>query len=348
MNTPDHPSRRSDEFDAAARRAGEALRRPAPHHGLDALRGARTRQQVMRTAMAGGVACLALGVGAIALTSRDDGATVVPATDPTTVSSTPDSAAPDTSAPDGTGSPPTTDPDATDPVVTPGLPIGVDTEMVWGGPFLLGVLVDGEFVPYSETSGIPAVMIDREVELQDRAGATAQWTLTVDPCGQPSIRPAPGSPLADLEHNLGLSWSLDYRFPGTLDGAADGDLTELTAQLVAEYGAAEGFDLFTPTESLDADPELETIIRKYVSPTDATDPYSQTWLAVWDPTTKEITTLAGDAVATEMRFATGGDGITDVNGDGIWEDLIFQPSGDVRLVQLFDGTVLARAGECRS
>ena len=56
----------------------------------------------------------------------------------------------------------------------------------------------------------------------------------------------------------------------------------------------------------------------------------------------------GAAVDTAQPFRMSGEGPTNVNGDEFWEDLIVTPSGDVSLIQLNDGTVLASAGECRS
>ena len=338
-------------FDALARRAGQALRRPAPAHGIDDVRRGRRRQQLVRVGV-GGVACLVLALGAVAITRGDDErGQITPVTTPDT---TPDTA-PDTT-PDTTGdtTPDTLPPDTAPPpftsdtVIVPGVAISADTMMAWGGGYLLGVLIDGQFLPYGDTSGIPAEMIDAEVTLLDRSFSTDTWTVLVDPCGQPSIRPAPSSPLFGQDLAMPMNWSENYLYPGTLDGAADEDLTALRAVLVAQYGSAEGFELVTPTESMDGDPELETLVRRYITTTDPTDPFTQTWLAVWDPTDSSLTTLRGDPVDTAQPFRMSGEGPTNVNGDEFWEDLIVTPSGDVSLIQLNDGTVLASAGECRS
>jgi WD40 repeat protein len=73
-----------ERFDEIARRAGEALRRPAPEARLrDVINSGRRRQQV-RTALAGGAVALVLGAGALAWISRSKPHPV------TTVDSVPD------------------------------------------------------------------------------------------------------------------------------------------------------------------------------------------------------------------------------------------------------------------
>ena len=63
-------------FDALARRAGQALRRPAPAHGIDDVRRGRRRQQLVRVGV-GGVACLVLALGAVAITAASLSAVIV-------------------------------------------------------------------------------------------------------------------------------------------------------------------------------------------------------------------------------------------------------------------------------
>ncbi|MGB8858426.1 MAG: hypothetical protein WCC60_04190 [Ilumatobacteraceae bacterium] len=339
----DQPDAIADRFDAVGHRAGAVWCHPEPT-GEEELRRAGRRQRLLRSGMAG-AACLALALGVATWRNRDvDRNGLVAATEPTTA---PEPAGASTTTP-STALPPATDPVAT-VVVVPGVPLTDGTQMAWGGGFLLGVLVGGRWVPYAETSGVPASMIDNEVVLVDRAGGADRWTVSVDPCGQPAIRPAPSSPLFGQDLDLPMNWSENYEYPGTLDGAADVDLTLLRAALArAPYGGADRYELFTPTESLDADPELETLVRRFVPGGDPGDPFTQTWLAVWDPSDDSLLTLKGSPDATNSFFRMSGEGPTNVNGDSFWEDLIVTPSGDVQLIQLADGKVLAQAGECRS
>ena len=75
-------------FDALARRAGQALRRPAPAHGIDDVRRGRRRQQLVRVGV-GGVACLVLALGAVAITRGDDErGQITPVTTPDTTPDT--------------------------------------------------------------------------------------------------------------------------------------------------------------------------------------------------------------------------------------------------------------------
>jgi len=70
-------------FDELARRAGEALRRPAPEDGVQAIAARRRRQQVLKQGVVGGIAVALIGTLVIVANRDDDTRSVPPATSPT-------------------------------------------------------------------------------------------------------------------------------------------------------------------------------------------------------------------------------------------------------------------------
>jgi hypothetical protein len=68
-NTDDQPD---DDFEQIARKAGAALRRAAPSDGIERLRSARRRQQMVRTSIAVGASALVVVIGLVALRRPSD------------------------------------------------------------------------------------------------------------------------------------------------------------------------------------------------------------------------------------------------------------------------------------
>jgi WD40 repeat protein len=99
-----------DAFEQRARRAGAALRRPAPHDGIVALRSARRRQQLVRGALAGGAVIAVIAVAAVVLSGRDPDRMLAPAVPNPTLP---------TSAPEPVPSPTSMTPTTTGPAISP-------------------------------------------------------------------------------------------------------------------------------------------------------------------------------------------------------------------------------------
>ena len=129
-------------IDALARAAGSELRRPAPPDGIGRARRTSHRRQVTQVALSGTAVLAVVVIGVVALTGRDDRASVVPATVDTTVDSTDSTDVPETSTPDTVEdtSPGTTAPELTTPgteapnsASTTSTPtIDVDPDAIWG------------------------------------------------------------------------------------------------------------------------------------------------------------------------------------------------------------------------
>jgi hypothetical protein len=68
----DRSDQPDDQFEQMARRAGAALRRPAPQDGVARLLSARRRQRIVRTSMAAGASAIVIVVGLIAVTRPSD------------------------------------------------------------------------------------------------------------------------------------------------------------------------------------------------------------------------------------------------------------------------------------
>ena len=93
----DRPELPDDSFEQAARKAGAALRRPAPINGIARLNSARRRQRILRSSIAAGATAIAIVVGLVAVTRPSDDSVTpsgsAPATTttaaPTTAASTP-------------------------------------------------------------------------------------------------------------------------------------------------------------------------------------------------------------------------------------------------------------------
>ncbi len=64
----DHPDQPDDAFEQLARRAGAALRRPAPEDGVARLEAARRRQRIVRSSIAAGASAILVIVGLIIVT----------------------------------------------------------------------------------------------------------------------------------------------------------------------------------------------------------------------------------------------------------------------------------------
>ena len=88
--TPDLPGLPENEldgdddaaFDELARRAGAALRRPAPEDGVSVIAHRRRRQQALKATVVGGVAVATLIVALVVVSNRDDPAGLRPVDSP--------------------------------------------------------------------------------------------------------------------------------------------------------------------------------------------------------------------------------------------------------------------------
>jgi hypothetical protein len=97
-----------EAFDELARRAGAALRRPAPEDGMRAIAARQRRQQALKAAVVGGAAVAAL-IGALVIVSNRDDSDSVPAVD-SSPTSVPASTTPSPSSNPVDSSPATTSP----------------------------------------------------------------------------------------------------------------------------------------------------------------------------------------------------------------------------------------------
>ena len=168
--TPDLPGSEPDSdddavFDELARRAGAALRRPAPEDGVSVIAHRRRRQQALKATVVGGVAVASL-IGAVVIVStRDDPdslrpvdsspatlpATTTPSPTPTPTPTalgpapTPTASVPDESVPATIPTPPAAvpslwvelEPGATAPLPPAPIPARHGSALVWTGTELI-------------------------------------------------------------------------------------------------------------------------------------------------------------------------------------------------------------------
>jgi hypothetical protein len=201
---------------------------------------------------------------------------------------------------------------------------------------LVAAWVDERFVPADRTTGLPADLFGTPIELIDRTGGSAIWTPEADDCGITRLRSAD----TDRLFGQGYLWSSNYPMSGTLDGASQSESTELDNSLRDLGIDPLSLDRLVPSADLDGDPDEEVVIVRYDPDTAPTDARSAVWLAVWDPATESITTLAGDATSNDTHFTAFGDGIADLDANGFYDTVV--DTGDtVTLVELSTGTVLS-------
>lgn len=96
----DRPELPDDSFEQAARKAGAALRRPAPVDGVARLQSARRRQRILRSSLAAGATAIAIVVGLVVVTRPSDDSVSPSGSSPTSssVPATTSTAAPTTIA----------------------------------------------------------------------------------------------------------------------------------------------------------------------------------------------------------------------------------------------------------
>lgn len=97
----DHPDQPDDAFEQLARRAGAALRRPAPEDGPARLEAARRRQRIVRSSIAAGASAIVIVVGLIIVARPSDDSVAPSGSSPTstTAPATTSTAAPTTTPP---------------------------------------------------------------------------------------------------------------------------------------------------------------------------------------------------------------------------------------------------------
>lgn len=194
-----------DNFDDLARKAGDALRRPAPVDGTARIHRTRRRRQQTRTAtgVAAVVAIVAIGAAALNRGAGDDPALVVQSV----VTTEPDTTVPTTA-------PPTTAPGAT-PVPTTA-PDNVTPPSTDGGPSTTAPLAQ---VPLSDDARawVADALADgyNEVTIQPGEGTTARLLVALRADFDPTPRAAAllddGTVIGDVED---LGTGLDTRLYG--------------------------------------------------------------------------------------------------------------------------------------
>lgn len=327
------PDRGDDGFDDFASAAGAALRRPAPDGGLAGVRQSRQRHRAVQIAAGTGAAVLLFVGGALVLgATQDDSQRLV--TPDTTLSTTPDNT-PSTNPDSSTSTSTTT---TTTVVERSGGPVTLTaaTPMLWADGVLVAAWVNGEFVGADQTEGVPPEILDTPIEMIDRTGTPSTWTPEIDVCGITRLRSAGNNQF----FGQGYLWSSNSPTSGTLDGASQSDSAELDDAL-SELGLDPGsLDRLVPSADLDGDPDEEVVIVRYDPDTAPTDTRSAVWLAVWDPGTVAITTLVGDATSNDTHFTAFGDGIADLDANGLYDTAV--DTGDsVTLIELATGTILS-------
>jgi len=321
----EHPNRNDDGFDEFASSAGAALRQPAPDGGLSGVRSARQRHRVVQVAAATGAAAIVFVAGAFVIGANRDASQRLVTSD-TTLSTT--------SEPTTSTSPPTSSV-AVDVSNSP-VVLTTATPMLWADGVLVASWVDGDFVAAGETTGLPADMVGTPIELTDRTRSSSLWTPETDGCGITRLRSADNDQL----FTRGYLWSSDYPLSGTLDGGSQPNSAELDSALDDLGVDQASLELLVPSVDLDGDPDGEVVIIRYDTDTAPTDDRSAVWLAVWDPATLVVTTLAGDATSNDVRFAVGGDGIADLDNNGLYDTVV--DTGDtVTLIELTTATILS-------
>ena len=93
-----------DAFEQMARKAGAALRRPAPTDGIVRLRSARRRQQIVRTSLGVGASVIIVAIGLMVLNRTSD-QTIEPSDSPATTTGVTEGATTTTTIPVGTSLP---------------------------------------------------------------------------------------------------------------------------------------------------------------------------------------------------------------------------------------------------
>ena len=326
----DNTDRNDADFDDFASAAGAALRRPAPEGGLAGVRSSRQRRRVVQVVAATGAAAIVFVAGAFLLTTnQEDSPRLVTSDNP--ISTSPDSLSPDSSTSTST---PTTSTVAD----VSGGPVALtsDTPVLWADGVLVAAWIDERFIPADETTGIPFDMLATPIELIDRTGDSSTWTPQTDECGITRLRSADN----DQFFGQGYLWSSEYPMSGTLDGASQSDSVELDNALADLGLEPASLDRLVPSADLDGDPDEEVVIVRYDAATAPTDQRSAVWLAVWDPATKSIATLAGDPTSNDTHFTAFGDGIADLDANGFYDTVV--DTGDtVTLIELSTGTILS-------
>lgn len=354
-----------DPIDQMGRRAAAELRRSAPADGLARIRQTRRRRRATQAVASGVVGVTVVGLAAFVVT-RDDEGTITTDRSTTTVGVTVP-----TSTFAATTLAPTTNPSITqaeetdaDPTTTvmptttvasssvlpdpaPIAPtqVGPGTEFVVGGGAVLGAYTDDGFVPYDrERFSAPSINtwpqslgVAEPVTLFDRTGSGYEFLPFDEGCGAIVVLSTDGSP-APVARGVLATQTI-----GTADGRGEADLTALEAALTGFDLAAGTLDLITPTVSIDQDPSLETLVMLFEADLAVVD--NMIWLAVWDPDTNELTSIAGDPAAQAPRFDLSWDGPADIDGDGTI-DAPIATGTTVELVRLSDGTRIATAERC--
>ena len=329
MNS-DNADRSDAGFDDFAHAAGAALRRPAPEDGLAGVRSSRKRRRVVQVVAATGAAAIVVVAGALLVTTNQDDSRGRIASD-NSISSGPESSTPGPSTSTSTPTTSTLVDVSGDPLtLTP------ETAVLWADGVLVAAWVDERFVPADGTTGYPSDMLATPIELIDRTGDSTTWTPETDECGITRLRSADD----DQFFGQGYLWSSEYPMSGTLDGASRSESAELDSALSDLGLDPASLDRLVPSADLDGDPDEEVVIVRYDPDTASTDARSAVWLAVWDPGTESITTLAGNPTSDDTHFTALGDGIADLDANGFYDTVV--DTGDtVTLIELPTGAVLS-------
>ncbi len=326
----DNPEHNDAGFDDFANAAGAALRRPAPEGGLAGVRSSRQRRRVVQVVAATSAAAIVFVAGALLLTTNQEDSQRLITSD-TSISTSPDSSSPDSSTSTST-------PTTSTVVDVSGGPVTLtsDIPVLWADGVLVAAWVDERFVPADETTGFPSDMLGTPIELLDRTGDSSTWTPETDECGITRLRSADNGQF----FGQGYLWSSEYPAVATLDGASQSESAELDSALSDLGLDSASLDRLVPSADLDGDPDEEVVIVRYDPDTAPTDARSAVWLAVWDPATESIATLAGDPTSNETHFTALGDGIADLDANGVY-DTVVDTGQAVTLIELSTGTILS-------
>jgi hypothetical protein len=328
----DNFDREDVDFDARARAAGRALRQPAPPNGLALVRGARRRRALYQTGAGFAVVAVAIAAVVIVRGMGDDQTSIT--------SSRPDSTMPATTQPVPT--PPGTSVPGTNPALNPEtivspvagstslpatseVPVSTDGPLVggtgtlWFRSYLIGQFVDGEF----EASTVPTGVVGSEIELLGVTGDRRSAAAVECAFGEIQVTPGvvSGSQMSEIWRTAGLS--LASAPPDT-----DAGLAEMEADLAA-LGINPAASVSYGNEFA-ADGSIDRLVLVDGRATSGVT--TPTWIATWNATTGEFTTIEGDPdPAQALSIGSVDPTWLDLDRDGNWE--MAYAFGDAILVQ---------------
>lgn len=217
-----------------------------------------------------------------------------------------------------------------------------DTPMLWANGVLVAAWVDEQFVPVAQTAGLPPELLGTPIELTTGGvGNLRSWTPETDECGTARLRGR-----EDWGFPYGFRWSPSYPMSVIREEAgadqtlgAVGHDADLNAAL-NDLGVDPAWVFeYVPSEDLEGDPDVETIIVRPDPTTLIDDQRNTVWLAVWDPADVSIMTLAGDPETNDVHFQLLSR-FADADANGLL-DAAIDTGDDVTLFELSTGEILS-------